>query len=71
MMQRGEVEDFFLMAMESTRKEVENTEMKGNNGTSMMNDKHYGEKVDIQELLPKDKQRIITNLYTKLALGPK
>lgn len=30
--------------------------------------KQYGEKVDIEELLPKDKHRIITNLYTKLAL---
>ena len=55
------------MAMESTRKEVETSEVK----SSTNSDKHYGEKVDIQELLPKDKQRIITNLYTKLALGPK
>ena len=30
----------------------------------------YGDKVDIEELSPKDKQRILTNLYTKLALGP-
>jgi hypothetical protein len=33
--------------------------------------KSYGEKVDIEELLPKDKQRILTNLYTKLAFGMK
>ncbi len=32
-------------------------------------EKQYGEKVDIDELLPKDKHRIITNLYTKLALA--
>jgi len=32
--------------------------------------KQYGDKVDIDELLPKDKHRIITNLYTKLALAP-
>lgn len=35
------------------------------------NEKHYGEKVDIDDLLPKDKHRIVTNLYTKLALAPK
>ena len=38
----------------------------------MENDaKTYGEKVDIDELLPRDKQRILTNLYTKLAFGSK
>ena len=38
MLQREEVENFFLMAMESTRKEVESSETKGS--SSM--DKHYG-----------------------------
>lgn len=35
------------------------------------NERQYGEKVDIDELSPKDRHRILTNLYTKLALGPK
>ena len=40
-------------------------------GSDEQIDRHYGEKVDIDDLLPKDKHRIITNLYTKLALAPK
>lgn len=39
-------------------------------GLSENTDKQYGEKVDIDELLPKDRHRIIANLYTKLALAP-
>ena len=63
-MQREQVEQFFLMAIETCKKQM--TEVGNQLDES---EKQYGEKVDIDELLPKDKHRIITNLYTKLALA--
>lgn len=57
------------MALDSCKQEIEDFE-KGKL-TKGQEQKAYGEKVDIDELLPKDKQRILTNLYTKLAFGSK
>ena len=67
LMQREEVEGFFIMSLESVRGQIEREkgDSKGEEGS-----KAYGDKVDIDELSPVDKQRILTNLYTKLALGP-
>ena len=66
LLQREEVEDFFLVAIEKCKKDMLETQspMQDNNH------KQYGERVDIDELLPRDRHRILTNLYTKLALGP-
>lgn len=70
LMQREEVEQFFIMALEGCKKDLEK-EKEGLLGASRDNEtKSYGDKVDIEELTTKDKQRILTNLYTKLALGP-
>ena len=58
------------MALENCKKELEGER----EGTLAMGKekegRNYGQKVDIGELSAKDKQRILTNLYTKLALGP-
>ena len=66
LLQREEVEEFFLLAIETCKQQMDTYE-----GPEHPHDRQYGEKVDIEELLPKDKHRIITNLYTKLALAPK
>jgi hypothetical protein len=68
--QRSEIEEFFIMALDSCKKEIERMEG-GRSDVDEKEQKSYGEKVDIEELLPKDKQRILTNLYTKLAFGMK
>jgi hypothetical protein len=68
--QRSEIEEFFIMALDSCKKEIEGMEG-GRGDVDEKEQKSYGEKVDIEELLPKDKQRILTNLYTKLAFGMK
>lgn len=59
------------MALDSCKKEIAEWEKGRMNGSKIDEQKSYGEKVDIDELLPKDKQRILTNLYTKLAFGSK
>lgn len=70
LLQRQEVEQFFIMALENCKKQIdaekEGTLLAGKEKET----KNYGDKVDIDELNAKDKQRILTNLYTKLALGP-
>jgi hypothetical protein len=68
--QRSEIEEFFIMALDSCKKEIERMEG-GMGDVDEKEEKSYGEKVDIEELLPKDKQRILANLYTKLAFGMK
>jgi hypothetical protein len=70
LLQREEVEQFFIMALESCKKEIEQDSEKVFSLGKDKDAKSYGDKVDIEELSPKDKQRILTNLYTKLALGP-
>ena len=57
------------MAMEVCKKEVDAYENKAFKVSK--DQKQYGEKVDLEDLLPQDKQRIVTNLYTKLAFGSK
>ena len=59
------------MALDSCKKEIEAMERGRPGHGDEKEQKSYGEKVDIEELLPKDKQRILTNLYTKLAFGMK
>ena len=68
--QRTEIEEFFIMALDSCKKEIDGME-RGRGHADEKEQRSYGEKVDIEELLPKDKQRILTNLYTKLAFGMK
>ncbi len=60
--QRKNVENFFLMALNSCQKEINRLPE-----TPADNASRYGSEVDIDDLTPKDKQRIIANLYTKLA----
>lgn len=70
LLQREEVEQFFIMALEHCKKDLE-AERESSLAVGKEKDgRNYGEKVDIEELSAKDKQRILTNLYTKLALGP-
>ena len=58
------------MSLQSCKKEIENNNKKAFNLGRQQEKRSYGDKVDVEELTPKDKQRILTNLYTKLALGP-
>lgn len=58
------------MSLENCKKEIERENEGSLAAGKEKTMKNYGEKVDIEELAPKDKQRILTNLYTKLALGP-
>lgn len=70
LLQREEVEQFFIMALDTCKRQIEQDSQKAFTLGRDKDSKVYGDKVDIEELSPKDKQRILTNLYTKLALGP-
>jgi hypothetical protein len=64
------VEQFFIMALEHCKEDIDKEKESSLAAGKDKQTHSYGDKVDIDELSARDKQRILTNLYTKLALGP-